>query len=94
MNFDAVKCMFSLVARCLDAGGRFCLYGPFKIGGEFTSESNAAFDLSLKEQDPRMGIRDLEVLHELASDNGLSHSRSYAMPANNMLIVWRASDKN
>lgn len=89
MNFDAVKCMFTIVGSCLQAKGCFCLYGPFKVDGDFTSESNEAFDGSLKSQDPRMGIRDLESLHELAGVNGLAHDKSYAMPANNMLIVWR-----
>lgn len=89
MNFDAVKCMFTIVGSCLATKGCFCLYGPFKVDGDFTSESNEAFDISLKSQDPRMGIRELESLHELADDNGLRHDRSYAMPANNMLIVWR-----
>lgn len=89
MNFDAVKCMFTIVGRCLASNGCFCLYGPFRVAGNFTSESNAAFDMSLKSQDPRMGIRDLESLHKLAGDNGLAHDKSYAMPANNMLIVWR-----
>jgi cyclopropane fatty-acyl-phospholipid synthase-like methyltransferase len=88
MSFAAVQCMFRLVGRCLSDEGRFCLYGPFNLNGEFTSESNKAFDESLKSQNPLMGIRELETLHRLASDNGLAHSRSYAMPANNMLIVW------
>lgn len=88
MNFEAVKCMFDIVGNCLPSNGRFCLYGPFKLDGEFTSESNRAFDESLKARDPRMGIRELHALHALASDNGLTHARSYAMPANNMLVVW------
>ena len=28
----------------LKPGGRFFLYGPFKVGGQFTTESNEAFD--------------------------------------------------
>ena len=88
MNFDAVKCMFRIVGSCLSTEGRFCLYGPFKLDGEFTSESNKEFDESLKAQDPQMGIRELDALNELASDNRLTHTRSYAMPANNMLVVW------
>jgi cyclopropane fatty-acyl-phospholipid synthase-like methyltransferase len=89
MSFDAVKCMFAVVANCLTTNGCFCLYGPFKIDGDFTSESNESFNASLKTQDPQMGIRDLESLHELAAKHILVHEKSYAMPANNMLIVWR-----
>ena len=89
MSFAAVKCMFTLVGNCLGHGGRFCLYGPFNVDGEFTSDSNRKFDQSLRSRDPLMGIRDLESLHKLAESNGLIHEKSYAMPANNMLIVWR-----
>jgi len=89
MNLEAVKCMFEFVGNRLTPGGCFCLYGPFKIDGEFTSESNRAFDTSLRSQDTRMGIRDLDALQGMASGNGLVHDKSYAMPANNMLVVWR-----
>lgn len=92
MSLDAVVCMFRIVGNCLSPGGCFCLYGPFMIGGEQTSESNRRFDESLKVQDPEMGIRELDMLHELASANGLRHKRSYAMPANNMLVVWRKNE--
>lgn len=89
MNFDAVRCMFGIVGKCLPSGGLFCLYGPFNLGGEFTSDSNRRFDQSLKSGDPRMGIRDLEALQDIAAENGLGPGNRYAMPANNMLVVWR-----
>ncbi len=89
MNYHAVECMVALVARSLDNGGKFCLYGPFKLMGEYTSESNAAFDRSLKARDPEMGIRDFEDIDRLASESGLSFLRRYAMPANNMFVVWK-----
>ena len=88
MNFDAVICMFNLVGRSLRERGVFCLYGPFNLEGRFTSQSNEAFDRSLRSQDPGMGIRDLEALHGLGKENGLRLLRRYAMPANNMLLVW------
>lgn len=88
MHFHAVKCMFRLVGRTLSAGGVFCLYGPFNIDGQFSSQSNARFDQSLKERDPGMGIRDLAAIARLARDNGLELKRQYAMPANNMILSW------
>jgi SAM-dependent methyltransferase len=90
MSFAAVQCMFRLVGRCLSSNGKFCLYGPFNVNGEYTSESNKAFDESLKLRDPLMGIRDLDALQKLAAENKLTPDRKYAMPANNMLIVWRS----
>jgi cyclopropane fatty-acyl-phospholipid synthase-like methyltransferase len=89
MNIDAVRCMFDLVADLLPDNGPFCLYGPFTEHGGFNSESNQRFDASLKAQDPAMGIRDLEELEEYARMKSLKRSKLFAMPANNMLVVWR-----
>jgi len=89
MSYPAVECMFELVGRTLQDGGVFCLYGPFNTGGTYTSESNGRFDQSLRERDPDMGIRDLEDLDGLAVDNGLLRAQLYAMPSNNMLVVWK-----
>jgi cyclopropane fatty-acyl-phospholipid synthase-like methyltransferase len=91
MGIDAVECMFRVVAGCLHDGGRFCLYGPFNLDGEFTSDSNRQFDANLKSQDPHMGIRDLETLDGFAETNGLRRTNLYAMPANNMIAVWDKS---
>lgn len=89
MSFAAVECMFELVGRILPTGGLFCLYGPFNLDGNFTSESNERFDHSLRSQDPEMGIRDLNDLDQIGKENGLAQVRRYAMPANNMLVVWQ-----
>jgi cyclopropane fatty-acyl-phospholipid synthase-like methyltransferase len=89
MSYRAVECMFRLVGKTLIEGGVFLLYGPFNVNGEFTSESNERFDESLKLQNSEMGIRDIENLNKLAELNGLDECMRYAMPANNMIVVWR-----
>ena len=89
MSFIAVKKMFRLIGETLQAHGVFCLYGPFNVGGKFTSKSNEEFNQMLKRQNPEMGIRDLETLNELALENGLIVGNRYAMPANNMIVIWR-----
>jgi len=89
MSFEAVVKMFSLVGNTLQERGVFCLYGPFRQGGEFSTQSNAEFDKSLRERNPEMGIRDLEALDELAGSGGMERKRLYAMPANNCLAAWR-----
>lgn len=93
MSEREVEQMFSLVAEWLAPNGIFCLYGPFNIDGDFTSESNKQFDASLRSQDPKMGIRELEKLHDFAADQGLTRSSLFAMPANNFLAVWRREHK-
>lgn len=88
MSADSVADMIELVGKALTPGGKFLLYGPFCSDRKFTSESNQRFDESLKAQDPSMGIRDLEWLDELADRQKLARVRTYAMPANNMLVAW------
>src|SRR4051812_23470636 len=46
-------------ARLLAPGSVLFLYGPFRENGRHTAPSNAAFDASLKAQDPQWGVRDL-----------------------------------
>lgn len=89
MSFATVEKMFAVVGGVLTEDGVFCLYGPFRIAGEFNTTSNAAFHQSLRARNPEMGIRHLENLDELAVEHGLAHTRLYAMPANNQLVVWR-----
>jgi cyclopropane fatty-acyl-phospholipid synthase-like methyltransferase len=88
MSWPEVELMFAGVGRALTAGGRFCLYGPFNYGGEFTSASNARFDQWLKARDPNSGVRNFEDLEQLAATAGLRFLRDYAMPANNRILVW------
>lgn len=88
MSIAGVECMFRVVGERLTDDGKFCLYGPFNQNGNFTSDSNRNFDMNLKSQDPAMGIRDLEKLDEFAAANGMRRDSLYAMPANNMIVVW------
>lgn len=89
MGFDAVSGMIELTGRLLRPGGRFLLYGPFKRGGRFNTLSNAAFDQSLRARNGAMGIRDLEAVDRLAGRHAMRRETVYAMPANNLLVVWQ-----
>jgi len=92
MSARSVTRMFDLAATVLRVDGVFCLYGPFRLNGDFNSSSNAAFHASLRARDPRMGIRHLEALDQMAADGGLVRQRLFAMPANNFLAVWKKSE--
>jgi SAM-dependent methyltransferase len=94
MGIDAVEKMFSLVGEALRPGGVFCLYGPFRQGGEFNTMSNADFDANLRQRDVVMGIRDIEKLDEFALAVGLQRVRFYAVPSNNNVAVWVLGDKS
>jgi len=89
MSFAAVKKMLRLVATSLQRDGVFACYGPFKQGGNFSTASNANFDQWLRQRDPESGIRNLEDLDILATDGGMQRRRVYAMPANNLLVIWQ-----
>lgn len=88
MPISAVEKMFSLVATALRPGGLFLLYGPFRQDGEFNSDSNAKFHATLQAQNSGMGVRDLEDLDRFASIAALKRLRCYAMPANNLSLLW------
>ena len=88
MSEQNVRQMMAIVAGLLNGAGRLLLYGPFRIDGAFTSESNARFDESLRQQNPKMGIRDIEWIDELARRHNLEPGPRYAMPANNLLLTW------
>ena len=92
MSELAVEGMFDIVAMVLQEGGIFCLYGPFRQDKKFNSESNANFHRSLRAQDNEMGIRHLEALDQLAIAGGLRRAGLYAMPANNLMVVWRRTE--
>ncbi|WP_027014859.1 DUF938 domain-containing protein [Comamonas composti] len=86
--WSLVQRMFALLGAHLPAGGKFALYGPFNYGGNYTSDSNRAFDLWLRERDARSGLRDFETVQSLARNHGLALEADHAMPANNRLLVF------
>lgn len=75
--------------RILPPDGILYLYGPFRQAGQHTAPSNAAFDHSLRQQNPAWGIRDLEQVEAAAQTAGLSLVQTYPMPANNLSVVFR-----
>ncbi len=93
MGWTEVEKLFGGVGRVLTPGGRFCLYGPFNRDGKFTSESNARFDIWLKQRNPKSGIRDRAALNKLAQGQGLQPVADHEMPANNRILVWRREER-
>ncbi|HEV2608106.1 MAG TPA: DUF938 domain-containing protein [Xanthomonadaceae bacterium] len=89
MAWDEVQAMFAGLDGVLAADATVVIYGPFNVGGRFTSASNAAFDADLKARAPHMGLRDVEAVDALARSIGLLLVADIAMPANNRCLVWR-----
>lgn len=88
MSYASVERFMRGAGGILRPGARLCVYGPFKYGGEFTTPSNARFDLWLKQNDPQSGVRDFEQVDAWALEAGLRLLEDHAMPANNQLLVW------
>ncbi len=76
-------------ASVLGEGGQLLLYGPYRFGGAFTTESNAEFDQWLKARDPASGVRDFEAAAAAAEAVGLVFADNRAMPSNNQLLCFR-----
>jgi len=80
--------LFAGAARHLVAGGRLFLYGPFRRNGMHNAPSNAAFDQSLRNQNPEWGVRDTADLKILGAAHGLRLAELIEMPANNAVLVF------
>jgi SAM-dependent methyltransferase len=74
--------------RLLRDEGRLFVYGPFMRDGAHTAPSNAAFDASLRAENPDWGVRDVNDLNRLAQDAGLKAAEIVPMPANNLILAF------
>jgi len=87
--WEATLGLMAGAARILPVGGVLVTYGPYLRGGEHTAPSNEAFDASLRARNPGWGVRDVDALVEVASEEGLALEEVVPMPANNFTLVWR-----
>jgi len=85
--------LFAGSARLLPVGGPLYLYGPFKCDGRHAAPSNEAFDISLRQENPDWGVRDLEAVTALATACGFGEPAIIEMPANNLSLVFRRMSK-
>ncbi|MET0384910.1 MAG: DUF938 domain-containing protein [Polyangiales bacterium] len=86
--WECCEALLRGAAEHLRSGGHLVLYGPFRIAGEHTSESNRDFDAGLRARDSRWGVRDLEAVDAIAQRFGLTRTQLVAMPANNQCVVF------
>jgi SAM-dependent methyltransferase len=81
--------LMRLAAARLREGGLLVVYGPFEVEGEPLAPSNRAFDADLRARDARWGLRRLADVQAEAAREGLVFGQRVAMPANNLILVWR-----
>lgn len=89
--WEAAEGLFAGVGQLLGQGEPLVLYGPYIESNVETAASNLAFDESLKQRDPRWGLRDISAVDALAQTNGMARTRRVAMPANNLTLIYRKS---
>jgi hypothetical protein len=76
--------------KALRDGGILCVYGPFKVNGEFTGDGgNEKFDASLKQRNSAWGYREIEVVVGIARQHRLELRNQVEMPANNFLLCFQ-----
>ena len=81
------KGVLRAAGRHLAPDGRLILYGPYRRDGLHIAPSNAAFDASLKAQDPAWGVRDTADMAKLAAANSMRIAEIVEMPSNNLCLV-------
>ncbi len=89
MPWASVQALFARLPQHLMPGACVVAYGPFRIDGRHTSDSNVQFDGWLAGVDPRFAVRDLGEVNALAEAGGLQLEARHPMPANNFCVVWR-----
>jgi len=87
--WESSEALFEGAQRLLSRTDPLITYGPYRVHGEHTAPSNAAFDENLRSRNPRWGVRDIDELEALARRTGFSLEERVPMPANNMTLVWR-----
>jgi SAM-dependent methyltransferase len=88
MSWPEVMALFRGLGSVLAPGGVFCVYGPFRYAGRYTSDSNQEFDRMLQERDPNSGLRDIQAVTALGLQYGLRLDADHDLPANNRLLIF------
>ena len=73
-----------MVAQHLPATGQLIIYGPFRIDGQHTADSNRRFDQQLRASGYG-GVRDISEIKQALGPEWLLAER-VAMPANNQML--------
>ena len=81
--------LISGAAGILPPDGALILYGPWLKDDIATASSNRDFDADLKLRNPDWGLRRVEDFAAAASTLGLLFEDVRAMPANNLMLLFR-----
>jgi len=87
--WSACPALMRGAAEHLAPHGMLVTYGPYFESDMPPTTSNLEFDQSLRAHEASWGIRQIEAVEKEAALAGLCLAQRVAMPANNLLLVWR-----
>jgi cyclopropane fatty-acyl-phospholipid synthase-like methyltransferase len=88
IGWKKVEIFMQLCGENLKKNALVIIYGPFNYNGKYTSQSNADFDVWLKELNPLSTICSFEDVSENMLLNGFTLLNDFEMPANNRTLVF------
>jgi hypothetical protein len=81
--------MMRCAAKLLKDSGFLYIYGPFKVEGHYTTDSNETFDKEVRSAGvAEWGLKDVADLRKAAENHGLSLQKQIDMPTNNFILVF------
>jgi hypothetical protein len=89
--WSATVGLFAHATNLLRAGAPVIIYGPFIEEGLKTADSNMEFDQSLRDRNVDWGLRHVSAIDSVAAAQDFVRTRRIAMPANNLMLIWRRS---
>ncbi|MEO0385368.1 MAG: DUF938 domain-containing protein [Pseudomonadota bacterium] len=87
---EACERLLTNLSNALAPGGLLAIYGPFKRGPDYASEGDMRFDASIRAERPEAGYKDIGWVENQLATHRLRHQDTVAMPANNLLTLWKA----
>lgn len=87
--WPATEALFAGAAQLLAPGGALVTYGPYLRAGQHTAPSNEAFDQTLRARHAEWGVRDVDLVSDVARNNRFTLDDIVAMPANNFTLIFR-----
>jgi hypothetical protein len=102
-HYDAIYCinifqvapitiadgMMRCASKLLTGEGFLSIYGPFKVDGAHTTETNKSFDEEVRSAGvAEWGLKDVADLRQAAAAHGMKLRDQIDMPANNFLLLF------
>ena len=79
-------------AKLLKDNGFIAIYGPFKVDGKYTTQSNEDFDKEILAANvTEWGLKDVRDLEAAAAKHGIVLKKKLELPANNFILIFGRS---